>query len=71
MEKLGKIVLNKVTYVPVFLLDNGKKAKTRFELFDIKEAIKKYEAGEEIVTKTVYNELCKALQDIEKLIGKE
>lgn len=65
----GEVLLNKVTYVPVFLLDNGRKVAQRFELFDMKEAVQKYEAGDKIVSEEVYQNLIQALDEIEVLIG--
>lgn len=65
----GEVLLNKVTYVPVFLLDNGRKVAERFELFDMKEAVQKYEAGDKIVSEEVYQNLIQALDEIEVLIG--
>lgn len=68
----GKVSLNKVTYTPVYLLDNGKNAENRYELYDIKDVIQKYENGEDdVVTKELYEKLKQALKEIEKLVGKE
>lgn len=70
--KTGKVYLSKVTYTPVYLLDNGSKAEDRYQLYDIKDVIKKYESGStEVVTKEIYEKLKQALMDIEKLIGRE
>ena len=54
------------------MLDNGKNAENRYELYDIKDVIQKYENGEDdVVTKELYEKLKQALKEIEKLVGKE
>ena len=64
--------LTKVTYVPVYLLDNGRNAKERYKLLDIAEEITRYEAGNrERITENTYKSLNAAINTIEKLIGKE
>lgn len=71
-SKTGKVTLNKVTYTPVYLLDNGKNAENRYELYDIKDVISKYESGQtDVVDKKLYDKLKQALKEIEKLVGKE
>lgn len=68
----GETHLTKVTYTPIYLLDNGVKAENRFVLLDIPEEIKKYENGENSsVSETIYNKLKQALKDIEVLVQKD
>lgn len=67
----GETHLTKVTYVPVYLLDNGTNSTNRFILLDIPEEIKKYENGDNSsVSEQIYNKLKQALTDIEILVQK-
>lgn len=68
----GETSLAKVTYTPVYLLDNGVSSDNRYVLLDIKEEIKKYENNENgSVSEPIYNKLKQALKDIEKLVREE
>jgi len=68
----GETHLTKVTYTPVYLLDNGADAENRYVLLDIKEEVKKYENNDNgSVSEPIYNKLKQALEDIEKLVRKE
>ena len=68
----GEVTLRKVNYTPVYLLDNGTKAENRYQLYDIKDVIKRYQIGDtEIVTQEIYEKLVEALEKIEVLIGKK
>jgi len=71
-EKTGETRLTKVTYVPVYLLDNGKGAEHRYKLLDVQEELKRYESGNtEYISQSTYKMLNDAINTIEKLIGKE
>lgn len=68
----GETHLTKVTYTPVYLLDNGENTENRYVLLDIKEEIKKYESNDNgSVSEPIYNKLKQALEDIEKLVREE
>jgi len=68
----GETHLTKVTYTPVYLLDNGENSENRYVLLDIKEEIKKYENNDNgSVSEPIYNKLTQALEDIEKLVREE
>lgn len=68
----GETHLTKVTYTPVYLLDNGENSENRYVLLDIKEEIKKYENNDNgSVSEPIYNKLKQALKDIEKLVREE
>ena len=70
--KTGETHLTKVTYTPVYLLDNGENSENRYVLLDIKEEIKKYENNDNgSVSEPIYNKLKQALKDIEKLVREE
>ena len=65
----GKVALDKVTYTPIYVLDNGRKVENRFELVDIKKIAKQYVyENSEILTKKQYNKLIDGLEKIEEII---
>ena len=65
----GKVVLNNVDYIPVYVLDNGKKAKNRYELINLRETAKKYANGEETkINKKTYKKLIQGLEFLENEI---
>lgn len=68
----GKFTIDSVDYVPVYCNDKGENVKDRYELIDIREAMKNYESETESTEKistTLYNAIKKQRQDIEKIIG--
>lgn len=65
----GKVTLDKVTYKPIYVLDNGKKAENRFELVEIKKIARDYIYGEsQIITKKQYDKMMDGLEKIENII---
>lgn len=65
----GKVTLDKVTYTPIYVLDNGRKAENRFELVDIKKIARQYVyENSEILNKKQYNKLIDGLEEIEEII---
>jgi poly-gamma-glutamate synthesis protein (capsule biosynthesis protein) len=68
-EQTEGTILSKVVYTPIYTIDNGKNAKDRYKIVDIRSTVKIYENSDEtIVSKSVYNKLKKALETVEKLI---
>ena len=67
----GKITIDKATYTPVYVYDNGVNAKDRYELLDIEQVIKDYEEGNSKYTETMYNLMKKELKKIEEIVGPE
>lgn len=68
-DEEGKIVLSKVDYTPLYVLDNGSSAKNRFELIDMKGVAKEYAGGNtKIVDKKTYNKLLDGLKLLEKVV---
>ena len=67
----GKISIDDVSYIPVYCYDKGEKADNRYELIDIKSAIKEYENGNtsNISTK-LYDTIKKELENIEEVLNK-
>lgn len=65
----GEVVLSKVDYKPIYVLDNGTKAEDRYELIDMKETAKAYaEGNKKIVNKATYNKLVEGLKKLEGII---
>lgn len=50
-----KTEVESVTYIPLYLYDNGFQAKDRYELLDLNEIIRSYEAGEDTWNDNMYN----------------
>ncbi len=70
-DNTGKVLLEKVTYTPVYMYDNGEKAgaRNRFKLMDIKETAQKYLDGEsDAVSKEVHDKLMEGLEKLEQII---
>lgn len=65
----GEIVLSKVDYTPIYVLDRGTKAENRYELIDMKGTAKAYaEGNKKIVNKETYNKLVEGLKKLEGII---
>lgn len=65
----GEIVLSKVDYTPIYVLDRGTKAENRYELIDMKGTAKAYAKGnKKIVNKETYNKLVEGLKKLEGII---
>ena len=69
--KTGKISIDKATYTPVYVYDNGQSATDRYELLDIEQIIKDYEAGTSKYSTTMYNLMKSELNKIEEIVGPE
>lgn len=64
-----KVVLSKVNYTPIYVLDNGSKTENRYELIDMKGIAKEYASGNtKIVDKKTYNKLLDGLKLLEKVV---
>ncbi len=65
----GKIILSKVDYTPIYVLDRGEKAENRYELIDMKGTAKEYASGNKnIISKKTYNKLLEGLKLLEGII---
>lgn len=65
----GEVVLSKVDYTPIYVLDRGTKAENRYELIDMKGTAKAYaEGNKKIVNKETYNKLVEGLKRLEGII---
>ena len=69
--KTGQITIDKATYTPVYVYDNGQNAKDRYELLDIEQIIKDYEAGSSEYSESMYNLMKSELKKIEEIVGPE
>ena len=49
-----KITIDEATYIPLYLYDNGNTSKDRYELLDLNEIIRSYDAGEGIWSENLY-----------------
>lgn len=67
----GKISIDKATYTPVYVYDNGTSAKDRYELLDIEQIIKDYESGNSKYSKSMYNLMKSELNKIVEIVGPE
>ncbi len=67
----GEITIDKATYTPVYVYDNGKNAKDRYELLDIEQIIKDYEAGSSEYSQSIYNLMKSELNKIVEIVGPE
>ncbi len=65
----GEVVLSKVDYTPIYVLDRGTKVENRYELIDMKGTAKAYaEGNKKIVNKETYNKLVEGLKKLEGII---
>ena len=65
----GEVVLSKVDYTPIYVLDRGTIAENRYELIDMKGTAKAYaEGNKKIVNKETYNKLVEGLKKLEGII---
>lgn len=65
----GEVILSKVDYIPIYVLDRGTKAENRYELIDMKATAKAYAGGnKKIVSKSTYNKLVEGLKELEGII---
>ncbi len=68
----GKISINKVNYVPIYMYKD-KNAKThKFKILDIKKCISQYESGDtSYISSTLYKNLKTQLEKITNILGPE
>lgn len=67
----GKVVLSKVDYTPIYVLDNGTKAENRYELIDMKGTAKAYANGNtQVIDKKTYKKLIEGLELLEEVVGR-
>jgi len=64
-----KVYLNKVSYIPTYIQDNGENAENRYKILDIKEEISNYENGMQNISDNTYKKLKQGLVKIKELIN--
>ena len=68
----GKISIDKVNYVPIYMYKNTNVSTHKFKILDIEKTIKDYEEGiNTSINSTVYNNLKKQLEKIKSILGDE
>lgn len=68
----GKISIDKVNYVPIYMYKNTNVSTHKFKILDIEKTIKDYEEGKTTsINSTVYNNLKKQLEKIKIILGDE
>ncbi|MGN1270161.1 MAG: CapA family protein [Clostridia bacterium] len=64
-----KVILTKVEYTPLYVLDNGEKAQNRYQLIDMKAVAMAYANGNtSIVSKNTYNKLIEGIKLLENVL---
>lgn len=67
-----KAILQKVSYTPIYMLDNGKNSENRYELTDMKALIREYTEGDTSkISKSTYSKLVNKLEELQKIINGE
>ncbi len=69
--KSGKVTVESVTYAPIYVNIKGVGEKDRYELLDLDEIIRSYEASEEIWSKEMYELALREKERCVKLIEQE
>lgn len=68
----GKVSIDKVNYVPIYMYKNTNVSTHKFKILDIEKTIKDYEEGKNTsINSTVYNNLKKQLEKIKSILGDE
>ena len=69
--KTGEVTVEKVTYAPIYVNRKELGVKDRYELLDLDEIIRNYEAGEETWSESMYELALKEREKCIKIIGPE
>lgn len=68
----GKISIDKVNYVPIYMYKNKNISTKKFKILDIEKTISEYESGQDTsIGSSVYNNLKIQLQKIRSILGNE
>ena len=68
----GKISIDNVTYIPIYMYKSPSGKLQRYKLLDIESNIQKFDDGTDTsLGKTTYNTMHQALADIKKILGNE
>ncbi len=67
----GKILINKVSYVPIYMYKNSAAKVHKFKILDIEKSIANYDSGDTSIGSSVYSNLKVQLQKIRDILGDE
>ena len=68
----GKITIDKVDYIPIYMYKGASSKLKRMKLLDIEKSISDYENGTtNSISQSTYNDLKKQLEKIKKIVGDE
>lgn len=67
----GKILINKVSYVPIYMYKNSAAKVHKFKILDIEKSIANYDSGDTSIGSSVYSNLKVQLQKIMDILGDE
>lgn len=67
----GKILINKVSYVPIYMYKNSTAKVHKFKILDIEKSIANYDSGDTSIGSSVYSNLKVQLQKIRDILGDE
>ena len=67
----GKILINKVSYVPIYMYKNSAAKVHKFKILDIEKSIANYDSGDTSIGSSVYSNLKVQLQKIRDIWGDE
>lgn len=68
----GKISIDKVNYIPIYMYKNTNVTTHKFKILDIDKTLKEYENGTNTsIGKNVYNNLVKQKEKIKSILGEE
>lgn len=68
----GKISIDRVNYVPIYMYRNSNAKIHKFKILDIEKTINEYDSGSDTsIGLTTYNNLKKQLEKIRSILGKE
>lgn len=67
----GKILINKVSYVPIYMYKNSAAKVHKFKILDIEKSIANFDSGDTSIGSSVYSNLKVQLQKIRDIWGDE
>ena len=67
----GKILINKVSYVPIYMYKNSASKVHKFKILDIEKSIANFDSGDTSIGSSVYSNLKVQLQKIRDILGDE
>mgnify|MGYP004510736061 FL=1 len=67
----GKILINRVSYVPIYMYKNSAAKVHKFKILDIEKSIANYDSGDTSIGYSVYSNLKVQLKKIRDILGDE